>query len=93
MEAELQAFKALLTRITPDFQTEFGYERDAPGSADLRKCTDYLAETFGCLAMTLEMPFNDSANHAMPSTGWSGERSKRLGSVFVDALWQTLNEA
>lgn len=90
MEAELQAFKTLLARLTPDFQTEFGYERDAPGSADLRKCTDYIAETFGCLAMTLEMPFKDAANHPLPSTGWSGERSKRLGAIFVDALWQTM---
>jgi len=90
MEAELQAFKQLLLRITPDFQTEYGYPRNAPGTADLRKCTDYITETFGCLAMTLEMPFKDTANHPLPSTGWSGERSKRLGAVFVDALWQTL---
>ncbi len=90
METELADFKSLLARITPDFQTEFGYERDQPGTADLRKCTDYIAETFGCLAMTLEMPFKDAANRPLPETGWSPERSQALGAAFVDALWQTI---
>jgi len=90
MEQQLNDFKNLLARLTPDFQTEHGYERDVPGSADLRKCTDYIAETFGCLAMTLEMPFKDALNHPSPSTGWSPDRSMRLGAAFVDALWQTV---
>lgn len=90
METELEAFKELLARISPDFQTEFGYERDAPGSADLRKCTDYVAETFGALAMTLEMPFKDAANRPLPETGWSPQRSRKLGTACVDAFWQTI---
>ncbi|MDT8410362.1 MAG: M14-type cytosolic carboxypeptidase [Wenzhouxiangellaceae bacterium] len=93
MEAELDAFKQLLARITPDFQTTFGYERDAPGSADLRKCTDYVAETFGCLSMTLEMPFKDAANHPLPELGWSPRRCKKLGSACLDAFWQTISSA
>lgn len=91
MENDLEAFKELLARISPDFQTEFGYERDAPKSADLRKCTDYVAETFGCLAMTLEMPFKDAANQPMPDIGWSPGRSRRLGAICVDAFWQTIS--
>ena len=91
MENDLKAFKSLLARISPDFQTEFGYDRDAPGSADLRKCTDYVAETFGCLAMTLEMPFKDAANHPMPEVGWSPGRSRKLGAICVDAFWQTIS--
>jgi len=90
MERELEDFKQLLARLTPDFQTEHGYAPDAPGSADLRKCTDYVAETFGCLAMTLEMPFKDAANHPSPGTGWSPERSRHLGAICVDAFWQSL---
>ncbi len=90
MERELQAFKTRLAAISPDFQTEFGYERTPPGTADLRKATDYVAEHFGCLAMTLEMPFKDNANHPMPDIGWSPGRCKRLGASCVDAIWQTL---
>lgn len=91
MENDLKAFKELLARISPDFQTEFGYERDAPKSADLRKCTDYVAESFGCLAMTLEMPFKDAANHPMPDIGWSPGRCRKLGATCVDAFWQTIS--
>ena len=59
--------------------------------AGLRKATDYVAETFGCLSMTLEMPFKDAANHPMPDIGWSPGRSQRLGAACVDAIWQTLS--
>ena len=87
-QAELDGFKQRLASISPDFQIEHGYAVDAPGSADLRKCTDYVAETFGCLAMTLEMPFKDSAISAMPDTGWSPGRCRHLGRACVDAIWQ-----
>lgn len=90
METELEDFKNLLARLTPEFQTEFGYDKDAPGSADLRKCTDYVAETFGCLSMTLEMPFKDAANHPLPEVGWSPQRAMKLGASCLDAFWQTL---
>ncbi|MEL7449037.1 MAG: M14-type cytosolic carboxypeptidase [Pseudomonadota bacterium] len=91
MNEELQGFKNRLAAISPDFQTDFGYDLDPPGSADLRKATDYVAETFGCLSMTLEMPFKDAANHPMPEIGWSPGRSQRLGTACVDAIWQTLD--
>ena len=90
-QAELDGFKRLLAMISPDFQTVHGYAIDAPGSADLRKCTDYVAETFGCLAMTLEMPFKDSAISAMPDTGWSPGRCRHLGGACVDAIWQWMS--
>ncbi len=93
-DRELQAFKQRLATISPDFQTEhgYGYESTAAGTADLRKATNYIAETFGCLAMTLEMPFKDAANHPMPEIGWSPGRSQRLGAACVDAIWQTLSQ-
>ena len=89
-QQQLDDFKALLAEISPDFQTEYGYEVDAPGSADLKKCTDFMAETFDCLAMTLEMPFKDSAITPLPETGWSPGRSQLLGMACVDAFWRTL---
>ncbi len=93
MQSELDGFKALLAGISPDFQTEHGYPLDPPGSADLKKCTDFVAETFGCLAMTLEMPFKDSAISPMPEIGWSAGRSQRLGMACVDAIWRWLGGA
>ncbi|MFU8832041.1 MAG: M14-type cytosolic carboxypeptidase [Wenzhouxiangella sp.] len=87
---QLDTFKQLLAEISPDFQTKFGYDVDAPNSSDLRKCTDYMAETFDCLAMTLEMPFKDNADAPMPETGWSPGRSQLLGMACVDAFWRIL---
>jgi murein tripeptide amidase MpaA len=91
MDRELQAFKRRYATISPDFQTEYGYALTPAGTSDLRKATDYVAETFGCLSMTLEMPFKDAANHPMPDIGWSPGRSQRLGAACVDAIWQTLS--
>ncbi|MEM7084515.1 MAG: carboxypeptidase family protein, partial [Pseudomonadota bacterium] len=91
MNDELQTFKRTLANITPDFQTEFGYPISAPGSSDLRKATDYVAESFGCLAMTLEMPFKDAANQPMPEIGWSPGRCQQLGASCIDAMWQTFD--
>ena len=90
MDQELQNFKQRLMEITPAFQVEYGYELTPAGTADLRKATDYVAETFGCLSMTLEMPFKDAANQPMPEIGWSPGRSERLGLACLDAMWQTL---
>ncbi len=87
---QLDDFKALLAEISPDFQTEFGYQVDPPGSADLKKCTDFVAETFDCLAMTLEMPFKDSAITPDTETGWSPGRCQTLGMACVDAFWRIL---
>ena len=87
---EFDAFKNQLAEISPDFQTEYGYPVDPPGSADLRKCTDWVAENFGCLAMTLEMPFKDSAITPMPYYGWNAGRSRHLGRACLDAIWQWL---
>jgi murein tripeptide amidase MpaA len=73
-------------RLSPDFQIEHGYPPAAPGQADLRFCTNYVAETFGCLAVTLEQPFKDTANRPSPRTGWSDVRAKRFGASGVDAI-------
>ena len=89
-QAELDRFKSSLASISPDFQTEYGYPVETPGTADLRKCTDYVAETFGCLAMTLEMPFKDSAMTPDVEFGWSPARCRHLGRSCLDAIWQWL---
>lgn len=84
--ALLDRFESELARRSPDFQTERGYPPAAPGEANLRMCTNWVAERFGCLAMTLEMPFKDAANHPMPETGWSPARSRQLGAACLGAI-------
>lgn len=79
-------FSAHLERRSPDFQTERGYPRAAPGKANMAMCTNAVAERFGCLAGTLEMPFKDAANLPDRDVGWSPERSRHLGRACVGAM-------
>ena len=83
---ELARFQAALQAANAEFQTEHGYPPTPPGKADLRICANYVAETHGCLAMTLEMPFKDAANAPEPRHGWSPARSHRLGRSCLEAL-------
>ena len=80
----LEGFKASYVKSSNGaFQTQYGYPRNAPGKANLTICSNALAERFDCLAMTLEMPFKDDANHPDKTVGWSPTRAKQLGA---DAL-------
>jgi len=90
-QAVLDAYKTALAAISPDFQTAHGYPVNAPGTADLSICTNYMANTFGCLAMTLEMPFKDNADLPDPVEGWSPERCRKLGAANLDAMLSVLN--
>jgi murein tripeptide amidase MpaA len=49
-------------------------------------CTNQVAQRFDCLAMTLEQPFKDAANHPEPTHGWSPERAADLGRAVVSAI-------
>lgn len=80
----LENFKSAYVKSSNGaFQTQFGYPTNAPGKANLTICSNALAERFDCLAMTLEMPFKDDANHPDKTVGWSPARAKQLGA---DAL-------
>ena len=80
------AFSEALVRLSPDFQTEKGYEIPAPGQANLSMSTAQLAERFGAVSMTLEMPFKDNDDLPEPVQGWSPERSRLLARSCLDAL-------
>jgi murein tripeptide amidase MpaA len=85
-------FSETLERLSPDFQTAQGYEIPAPGQANMSMSTTQLAERFGCVSMTLEMPFKDNSNLPDPVYGWSPQRSKFLASACLDALHAIIPE-
>jgi len=80
------AFSEALERISPDFQTEKGYAIPKPGEANLSMSTAQLAERFGAVSMTLEMPFKDNDDLPDPVSGWSPDRSRALARACLDAL-------
>jgi murein tripeptide amidase MpaA len=79
-------FGETLERLSPDFQREQGYEVPAPGQANMSMSTTQLAERYGCVSMTLEMPFKDNFNLPDEVYGWSPQRSKYLAYACLDAL-------
>ncbi|UVI39416.1 M14 family metallopeptidase [Qipengyuania spongiae] len=83
-------YQRILARRTPDFQTELGYPKSKPGTANLAISTNQVAERFGCTAMTLEMPFKDVTSMPDPAQGWSPERSKLLARDCLAALVEWL---
>ncbi|MES2948335.1 MAG: hypothetical protein V4858_07325 [Pseudomonadota bacterium] len=42
--------------------------------------TNWVAQRFSCLALTIETPFKDNAQLPNLEAGWSGERSCKLRS-------------
>jgi murein tripeptide amidase MpaA len=84
--AGYRRYLEILERRTPDFQTRRGYPVTRPGRANLAMATNQLAERFGAVAMTLEMPFKDHDDLPCPAQGWSPERSALLGQECIAAL-------
>lgn len=71
-------FRNRLAERTADFQTRRGYGVAPPGKANLSMSTNQLANRFGCVALTLEMPFKDNDDRPDHLRGWSPDRSKAL---------------
>ncbi|QYJ84546.1 hypothetical protein K0I73_09635 [Shewanella mesophila] len=91
--AKLQdKFVNALLMASADFQNEFGYDKDEPGKANLTVASNWVADTFGCLSNTLEMPFKDNANMLDPMSGWSPERSIYLGEASLLAMLVVIND-
>ena len=49
----------------------------------LKLASKYIGHAFGCLSLTLEMPFKDNANAPDERFGWSSARSARLGADML----------
>ncbi|MFM2301687.1 MAG: hypothetical protein RLZZ84_1423 [Pseudomonadota bacterium] len=89
-QAGFSRYGAILERRTPDFQTRLGYPVAGPGKANLTMSTNQLAQRFGCVSMTLEMPFKDNDDLPCAVQGWSAERSAILGRDCMGALLEWL---
>jgi murein tripeptide amidase MpaA len=80
------AFESELCAANPDFQTQHGYPASEPGAANMTMATNWIADAFGALAMTLEMPFKDNADAPDLEFGWSPARCEKLGASALTAL-------
>ena len=79
-------FKAAWMAASPDFQVAQGYPLARPSTGNPALATNWVGQQFDCLALTIEMPFKDNADLPDPATGWSGERSKKLGASVLQPL-------
>ncbi|WP_298636891.1 M14-type cytosolic carboxypeptidase [uncultured Umboniibacter sp.] len=89
--AELEnAFRGSLLQRSDQFQTEYGYDIDAPGKANHTVGSNWMGNHFKTLALTLEMPFKDNANDPCSRFGWNGERSQQLGKDMLATVLDLL---
>ena len=85
-QQQLELYKTTLANLNPDFQIEHGYPANTSGNANMSYCSNALAERFGALVMTLEMPFKDATATADGIQGWSPERCGKLADSCLDTL-------
>ncbi len=90
-QADLQrTFIAAFKTASPDFQDVHGYASDKDTKVNLALASKYVGHTYGCLALTLELPFKDNANLPDSETGWSGARSVELGGAVLEPMLAVL---
>ncbi|TKB54222.1 M14 family metallopeptidase [Ferrimonas aestuarii] len=87
-----EAFKQALSTITPEFQDEYGYDKDEPGKANLTVGSNWVAEQFNCLSYTVEMPFKDHNFQPDEDYGWSPERSSQFGQDVLAAVHAVIDK-
>jgi murein tripeptide amidase MpaA len=89
--AAFEAYRDALAARTPDFQTRLGYPVTPAGKANLSMATAQVAERFGAVAMTLEMPFKDNDDWPDVAQGWSPERAMQLARDCLAVLGEHLD--
>ncbi|MGR6329389.1 M14 family metallopeptidase [Sphingomonas sp. XXL09] len=90
--AKFYEFGRRLAAHTPDFQVEKGYEKASAGNANLSMSTNQLAQRFGAVSVTLEMPFKDHDPNADAEFGWSPDRSQALAVACLEVLTGMIDE-
>lgn len=90
-EEQERRFCSALRAASPDFQTSQGYAPDRFTDELLTLASKWVYHRFGCLSLTLEMPFKDNADLPDGLYGWSASRSMRLGEATLQALLAALD--
>ena len=90
-ETLFDRYSTLLLEASKEFQTEVGYPPSAPGKANLDIANSYVAETWNCLSMTLEMPFKDANVNPDPVYGWSPERCRLFARENLAVMAQMVD--
>ena len=88
--AQEKQFAADFKIASPDFQDEHGYPEAPYTDEVLTMGSPHITHAFGCLSLTLELPFKDNANDPDPETGWDGARSARLGAAVLQPILQAI---
>jgi murein tripeptide amidase MpaA len=92
-------FKSNFMAATKEFQIEVDYDTfhkkqsSCCGSTCGGKqsmASQYVTDSFGCLALVLEMPFIDHNNQPDRITGWSAARSINLGAEILQPIYTFL---
>ncbi|MBA5607064.1 carboxypeptidase family protein [Duganella sp. FT3S] len=89
--AAQQAFIDRYKQASPDFQDKYGYAASKYKEDMLTLASKYVGHHFGCLSLTLEMPFKDNADLPDPHVGWNGARSKALGAAILQPILLSLD--
>lgn len=84
--AAQQQFIADFKIASPDFQDVHGYGESPYTEETLTMGSPHITHAFGCLSLTLELPFKDNANDPDPQVGWDGARSARLGAAVLQPV-------
>ncbi len=90
--AAFHAYRDALAARTPDFQNRLGYPVSPPGKGNLAMATAQIAERYGAVSMTLEMPFKDNDDWPDAEQGWSPERSMQLARDCLAVLAERLED-
>lgn len=90
--AQQRRFIENFKRASVDFQDRYGYAANKYHDEALKLASKYISHHFGCLSLTLEMPFKDNADRPDEKVGWSGARSAALGAAMLQAIAWTLDE-
>ena len=92
-QQQLGLFKQALAKINLDIQPDQGYPPNTADNANMSSCSISLAERFGALVMTIEMPFWEAIGTIDRMQGWSPECCARLIRSFLDTLRLCWHEA
>ncbi|QBE65082.1 M14 family metallopeptidase [Pseudoduganella lutea] len=89
--AAQKAFIGRYKDASPDFQDAVGYPVSKYKADVLTLASKYVGHHFGCLSLTLEMPFKDNADLPVPHVGWNGARSAALGAAILQPILLSLD--